>query len=104
MALVVQKYGGSSVADAERIKNVARRIARARDRGDWVVVVVSAMGGTTDNLIKLAYQINSHPGDRISGSLMSCYPPARLFPAPCWQCRLRAWVTKQLASPAPRPG
>jgi len=71
MALVVQKYGGSSVADAERIKNVARRIARARDRGDRVVVVVSAMGGTTDNLIKLAYQINNHPGDRELDVLLS---------------------------------
>jgi len=47
MALIVQKYGGTSVADAERINNVAVRIAQARDKGDRVVVVVSAMGGTT---------------------------------------------------------
>lgn len=47
MALIVQKYGGISVANAERIKNVARRIAQAKDKGDQVVVVVSAMGDTT---------------------------------------------------------
>jgi len=47
MALIVQKYGGSSVANAERIKNVARRIAAAKDKGDQVVVVLSAMGDTT---------------------------------------------------------
>jgi aspartokinase len=64
MALIVQKYGGSSVADAEKIKNVARRVAKAKDEGNQVVVVVSAMGDTTDNLIKLAYQVNEQPGDR----------------------------------------
>ena len=64
MALIVQKYGGSSVADAERIKNVARRIAQAKDRGDGVVVTVSAMGDTTDELIKLADQVTSRPHDR----------------------------------------
>ena len=64
MALIVQKYGGSSVADAERIKNVAQRIAKARDKGDQVVVVVSAMGDTTDELIKLACQISEKIDDR----------------------------------------
>ena len=48
MALIVQKYGGSSVADAEKIKNVARRIAKTKDKGGRVVAVVSAMGKTTD--------------------------------------------------------
>jgi aspartate kinase len=71
MALVVQKYGGSSVADAERIKRVARRIARAKDKGDRVVVVVSAMGDTTDGLIELAYQVNEQPGDRELDVLLS---------------------------------
>lgn len=56
MALIVQKYGGTSVADAEKIRNVARRVTRAKDEGKQVVVIVSAMGDTTDNLIKLAYQ------------------------------------------------
>jgi aspartate kinase len=78
MALIVQKYGGTSVANAERIKNVARRIAAVRDRGDQVVVVVSAMGDTTDDLIKLAQQITSHPDEReldmllCTGEIVSC--------------------------------
>jgi aspartate kinase len=71
MALIVQKYGGSSVADAEKIKNVARRIAKAKEEGNKVVVVVSAMGQTTDNLIKLAYQVNEQPGDRELDVLLS---------------------------------
>ncbi|MFC1950704.1 aspartate kinase [Chloroflexota bacterium] len=71
MALIVQKYGGSSVANAERIKNVARRIARAKDKGDQVVVVVSAMGDTTDELIKMAYQISEQPSDRELDVLLS---------------------------------
>jgi aspartate kinase len=71
MALVVQKYGGSSVADAGRIKNVARRIAQARDKGDQVVAVVSAMGDTTDELIKLAYQVSHQPSTRELDVLLS---------------------------------
>jgi aspartate kinase len=78
MALIVQKYGGTSVADAERIKNVAKRIAQTKDEGNQVVVVVSAMGDTTDELIKLAYQINDHPDEReldmllSTGEIVSC--------------------------------
>ena len=71
MALIVQKYGGSSVADAEKIKNVARRVANARDLGNQVVVVVSAMGDTTDDLVKLAYQISEQPTDREFDVLLS---------------------------------
>ncbi|MEE8599182.1 MAG: aspartate kinase [Dehalococcoidales bacterium] len=71
MALIVQKYGGSSVADADQIKKVARRIAWSRDRGDQVVVVVSAMGDTTNDLIEMAYRINKHPGDRELDVLLS---------------------------------
>jgi aspartate kinase len=71
MALIVQKYGGSSVADAEKIKNVARRVAKARDEGNQVVVVVSAMGDTTDDLLKLAYQVTEQPGDRELDVLLS---------------------------------
>jgi len=71
MALIVQKYGGSSVADAEKIKNVARRVAKARDEGNQVVVAVSAMGNTTDDLIKLAYQVTEQPGDRELDVLLS---------------------------------
>ena len=71
MALIVQKYGGSSVADAERIKNVAVRIAQARDKGDQVVVVVSAMGDTTDELVKLACQVSPQPDRRELDVLLS---------------------------------
>lgn len=71
MALIVQKYGGSSVADAQKIKNVARRVARAKDAGNQVVVVVSAMGDTTDHLIDLAHQITTDPDDREMDVLLS---------------------------------
>jgi aspartate kinase len=71
MALIVQKYGGSSVADSEKIRNVARRIAKAKDEGDQVVVVVSAMGDTTDDLVRLAYQISEQPSDRELDVLLS---------------------------------
>ena len=57
MALIVQKYGGTSVANAERIKNVARRVAEHRRQGDQVIVVVSAMSGATDRLIRLAKSV-----------------------------------------------
>src|SRR5438034_4199073 len=64
MALIVQKYGGSSVGNADRIKNVAARVARYRAQGDQIVVVVSAMSGVTDNLITLAREIMSLPSER----------------------------------------
>jgi aspartate kinase len=64
MALVVQKYGGSSVADAEKIKAVARRVVEAAKGGRGVVVVVSAMGRTTDGLIRLAHEITPRPPER----------------------------------------
>lgn len=71
MALIIQKYGGTSVADAEKIKNVARRIAAAKDKGDQIVVVVSAMGDTTDELIELAYQVTKQPSARELDVLLS---------------------------------
>jgi len=71
MALIVQKYGGSSVADAEKIKSVARRIGWTKDQGNQVVVVVSAMGDTTDDLIELAYQISAKPANRELDVLLS---------------------------------
>ncbi|MEV0121178.1 aspartate kinase [Streptomyces sp. NPDC050703] len=64
MGLVVQKYGGSSVADAEGIKRVAKRIVDAKKNGHQVVVVVSAMGDTTDELIDLAGQVSPIPAGR----------------------------------------
>jgi aspartate kinase len=71
MALIVQKYGGSSVSSAERIKAVAQRVGKVFDRGDQVVVVVSAMGDTTDDLIKLAGQVTSDPHPREMDVLLS---------------------------------
>jgi aspartate kinase len=64
MALIVQKYGGTSVGTPERIKNVARRIARFRDAGHQLVVVVSAMSGETDRLITLVKQVQPDPDPR----------------------------------------
>jgi aspartate kinase len=82
VSLIVQKFGGSSVADAESIKRVAARIARAKEAGHDVVVTVSAMGDTTDDLIDLAHQVSRLPhsremdmllttGERISMSLLA---------------------------------
>ncbi len=64
MALIVQKYGGSSLADLGRIRQVARRIVATRKSRDKVVVVVSAMGSTTDKLTRLAYRITPNPQRR----------------------------------------
>src|SRR5690242_11017269 len=64
MALIVQKYGGTSVGSAERIRNVAQRVAKYHAQGDKIVVVVSAMSGVTDNLIKLAKEIMPLPSER----------------------------------------
>jgi aspartate kinase len=64
MGLIVQKYGGSSVADAEGMKRVAARIVAAKKDGNQVVVVVSAMGDTTDELIDLANAVTPIPGGR----------------------------------------
>ncbi|OLE25619.1 MAG: aspartate kinase [Actinobacteria bacterium 13_1_20CM_3_71_11] len=82
MALVVQKYGGSSVADAERIKRVAERIVATRKAGNDVCVIVSAMGDTTDELLDLAHRVSPLPpgreldmlltaGERISMALLA---------------------------------
>jgi aspartate kinase len=64
MALIVQKYGGTSVGDVDRIKNVARRVTQARAAGHEVVVVVSAMAGETDRLIGLAQKMAERPDER----------------------------------------
>ena len=71
MALIVQKYGGTSLASAERIRAVAGRIAARKAGGDDIVAVVSAMGDTTDQLIALAGQITEHPDDRELDVLLS---------------------------------
>jgi len=69
--LIVQKYGGTSVADVERMKNVAKRAVATRKKGDSVVVVVSAMAGETDRLIALAAEITDNPDSREMDMIMS---------------------------------
>ena len=82
MAIIVQKYGGTSVADIQRIRRVAERVIRARDEGTEVVVVVSAMGHTTDELLAMAHELTPIPnareldllltaGERIAMSLLA---------------------------------
>jgi len=64
MSIIVQKFGGTSVADPERIMNVAKRVAKTYDRGNDVVVVLSAMAGVTDHLINMAHQLTDMPDSR----------------------------------------
>jgi aspartokinase len=82
MSIVVQKYGGSSVADADKLRQVAQRVMNTRQSGHDVVVVVSAMGDTTDDLLALAKKVSANPdrreldmllsaGERISMALLS---------------------------------
>jgi aspartate kinase len=71
MGLIVQKYGGTSVSDLVRIRNVAKRIAFAYDGGNDVVVVISAMAGVTDSLIKMASQVSNRPEKRELDVLLS---------------------------------
>ncbi|MBT8044422.1 MAG: aspartate kinase [Verrucomicrobiae bacterium] len=71
MALIVQKYGGTSVGSLDRIRNVAARIKRVRDQGNQVVAVVSAMGGVTDKLIGMATELNPNPPERELDVLLS---------------------------------
>ncbi|MDQ1294385.1 MAG: aspartate kinase, partial [Actinomycetota bacterium] len=82
MGLIVQKYGGSSVADAEGIKRVARRVVDTKKAGNEVVVIVSAMGDATDDLLQLAHGVTPAPppremdmlltaGERISAALLA---------------------------------
>jgi len=92
MSVVVQKYGGSSLADALKIKNVARRIIKAKEKGDRVVAVVSAMGDTTDELIKLAHQVTDQPDKREMDSLLST--------GELVSCALLAMALKSMGYPA----
>lgn len=82
MSIIVQKYGGTSMGTIERIKNVARRIIKKREAGNQMVVVVSAMGKSTDELVKMAYSISETPprreldmllatGEQVSISMLS---------------------------------
>ena len=69
--LVVMKFGGTSVGDPQKIKDVARRLADAREAGNRVVGVLSAMGHTTDELIRLAHEISARPNAREYDMLVS---------------------------------
>ncbi|MDJ0667256.1 MAG: aspartate kinase [Desulfobacterales bacterium] len=92
MATIVQKYGGTSVADLDRIRKVARRVAQTYDRGHEVVVILSAMAGVTDNLISLASRITTTPerreldvllatGEQTTAALMAMTLKAMNYPA-----------------------
>ena len=71
MGLIVQKFGGSSVANAERVMNVAKIVTDTYREGNDVVVVVSAQGDTTDDLIDKAHEINDHPSKREMDMLLT---------------------------------
>ena len=71
MALIVQKYGGTSVANTERIKEVAERVIATRNAGHDVVVVLSAMAGETDRLIQLAQEVSEQPDPREQDVLLA---------------------------------
>jgi len=71
MALIIQKYGGSSAADADKIKDIARRAIAAKEEGNRVVVVISAMGDTTDELLALAHRFTNQPDERELDVLLS---------------------------------
>lgn len=99
MSLIVQKYGGSSVADAESIKRVAKRIVDTRSAGNDVVVAVSAMGDTTDDLIDLAHSVAERPdarefdmlvttGERVSMALLAM--------------AIKDWASTRAATPVAR--
>ncbi len=90
--LIVQKFGGTSVGDLERIRNVARRVARYRDEGHDLVVVVSAMAGETDRLLSLAHEITPEPspreldmlvatGEQVTASLLAITLKSMQYPA-----------------------
>lgn len=92
MALIVQKYGGTSVGDLNRIRNVARRVVKTCQEGNEVVVVVSAMAGETDRLIQLATQVSDNPdlreydalistGEHVSGALLAITLHSMGYPA-----------------------
>ena len=64
MRFVVKKFGGTSVGNIDRMLDVAKQVAAARNQGEKVVVVVSAMAGETDRLVKLSYQVTENPDER----------------------------------------
>ena len=81
MALVVQKFGGSSVRDAERVRNVAQIVTDTYKAGNSVVVVVSAQGDTTDDLIEKAAELNPNASKR---EMICSFPAGSSRAVPCW--------------------
>ena len=71
MGLIVQKFGGTSVADAQKLRRAAQRAIAAKEKGNQVVVVVSAMGHTTDELIRLAKEVCENPPKREMDQLLA---------------------------------
>lgn len=90
--LIVQKFGGTSVANPERIKNVAKKVVRYKRRGYDLVVVVSALGDTTDELIDLAYKVSDEPSEREMDMLISTGEQV--------SCALLAMAVQELNVPA----
>lgn len=101
MSLIVQKFGGSSVADKERVFNVAKRIIETYKKGNSVVVVVSAQGDTTDDLIEKAAEISKI---RPNAKWICFFPQASRFRFLCLQWRYTSWVIRQFRSRAGRWG
>ena len=101
MALVVQKYGGSSVQDADRIKKVAERIVRTHKEGNDVVVVVSAMGDTTDELLDLAEQVS--PGAAAARDGHAAHRGRAHLQRAGRDGRSTRWACRRARSPARRP-
>ena len=100
MALIVQKYGGTSVGSVERIKNVAKRVAKARAEGHDVVVVVSAMSGETNRLVALAQEIQEIPDPREFDVILSTGEPGHHRPV--GDGSSKASASKPKATPAGR--
>ena len=92
MSILVQKYGGSSVSDATKIKSVALRIAESKKQGHQLAVVLSAMGDSTDQLIELAESISTNPEPRELDTLLST--------GELVSCTLMAMALRELGIPA----
>ena len=98
MSIVVQKYGGTSVADAERIKAVAARAGATQKSGKDVVVVVSAMGSSTDDLIVLANEVTSSTHPREMDMLLTAGERISIASASCVKCSNRNWRASRNSS------
>ena len=101
MPLLVQKFGGTSVADSNKILAAARRAIRAHQRGEQVLVVVSARGHTTDELVELASEINERPPAREMDMLLSTGEQVSVA---LMAMAIQAWVCPRSALPAFRSG